>query len=201
MKRTFQTIFVATIIAAVVLTLLSIPALASDSTVNSVVKMIGACPAWSDLRASDILSRKASLACLERISHNDPDVIRKSMERYISNKRRRNAYDVSSMSRLYVLNRYVFNVPEKAKFDRPTFGGWMGVPHNSEEINLLWPLSYDQEGKLALTGQFGGYLGDDYLAIQELDYFRSIYGARRNKGKQLSLLQPMPNKALQLTAR
>jgi hypothetical protein len=104
------------------------------------------------------------------------------------------------MSRLYVLSRYIFNVPERAKFDSPTFGGWMGVPHNSEEINLLWPLSYDQQGNLALTGQFGGYMGDDYLAIQEFDYFRSAYGARRNKERQLSSLQPMPNNSLHRSA-
>jgi hypothetical protein len=179
MKRTGQYIFSVTIMVAVVLTTLSASARANDASINKVVKAIETCPAWRS--ASDDLSRKKLLVCLEGISKNDLNVIRMAMERYIAFKRKRNSYDVDSMSRLYLLNRYIFDVPEKAEFSRSTFGGWMGVPHSSQEINLLWPLSFDRNGKLALTGRFAGYMGDDYLALEEFDHFKETYGQRPRK--------------------
>jgi hypothetical protein len=174
-----QYIFSVTTMVALVLTMLSVSARASDATINRVVRTLETCPAWTS--ASDDLSRKRILVCLESISKNDLNVVRMAMERYIRIKMKRNSYDVDSMSRLYLLNRYIFDVPEKAEFSRPTFGGWMGVPHSSQEINLLWPLSFDRNGKLALTGRFAGYLGDDYLALEEFDHFQQTYGERRRK--------------------
>jgi hypothetical protein len=55
----------------------------------------------------------------------------------------------------------------------------MGVPADSEWINLLWPFTIDEAGTLTLTGQFHGYMGDDYLALQEFDDFNKKYGGRK----------------------
>lgn len=158
------------------------PESSDTSTIDTVAREIDRCPAWSELRKGDDATRQQIMNCLERLANYDPAVIRQAMEKYISIKRSQKAFDVSAMSRLYVLNRYLFKVPEKANFERSTFGGWMGVPHDSQSINLLWPFTVDEKGKLTLTGQFSGYVGDDYLALQEFNYFNEKYGVRRKAG-------------------
>jgi hypothetical protein len=154
------------------------------ASADTVAREIELCPPWSELRQEDNATRQQILICLEKIANYDLEVIQLGMEKYVSTRRSQKAFDVSAMSRLYVLNRYVFNVPAKASLDRPTFGGWMGVPHDSQSINLLWPLTVDENGKLTLTGKFGGYSGDDYLALQEFNYFKEKYSVRKNANKE-----------------
>jgi len=155
----------------------------SKASADTVAREIERCPPWSELREGDDATRQQIMKCLEQTANYDLVIIRQAMEKYVSIKRSEKAFDVSAMSRLYVLNRYVFDVPEKASFERSTFGGWMGVPHDSSSINLLWPFTVDERGKLTLTGQFSGYSGDDYLALQEFDYFKEKYRVRKNANK------------------
>ena len=155
----------------------------NQASADTVAREIELCPPWDELNKGDDATRGQIMKCLEQIANYDLAVIRQAMEKYMSIKRSQKALDVTAMSRLYVLNRYVFNVPEKASFERSTFGGWMGVPHDSQWINLLWPFSVDEKGKLTLTGQPSGYLGDEYKALQEFDYFNEKYGVRRKANK------------------
>lgn len=152
---------------------------------DKVAKEIELCPPWSELKQGDDATRIQIMNCLEKIASYNPALIRQGMEKYVLITKLQNAYDVSAMSRLYVLNRYIFNVPEKAKFERAAFGGWLGVPYNSQKVNDLWPLTFDKNGKLSLTEQFRGYSGDDYQALQEFDYFNEKYGLRRKAGVKM----------------
>ena len=150
-----------------------------EQLVREVIKLLDDCPAWSDLIDDDRLTQKAILECYSKISKYDLTIIRMSIVKYFNDKRRANSYSVACMSRLYILNRYIFNVPTSALLDRRTFGGWGGVPWNGHEINWLWPLSFDSKGNIELTGRFKGYNGHDYLAIQEFDYFNQTFGPRK----------------------
>lgn len=155
----------------------------NQALADTVAREIGLCPPWSELNKGDDATRGQIMKCVEQIASNDLPVIRSAMEKYVSLKSSKKAFDVAAMSRLYVLNRYVFDVPEKASFERSTFGGWMGVPHDSQWINLLWPFTVDEKGKLTLIGQFSGYLGEEYQALKEFDYFNEKYGVRRKEKK------------------
>ena len=146
---------------------------------STVAREIESCFPWSELRESDDEARKQIMTCFGKIASYDLVMIRLAIEKYVSTKRSQKAFNVAAMSRLYVLNRYLFNVPEKARFEKGTFGGWMGVPADSESINLLWPFTIDEAGTLTLTGQFHGYMGDDYLALKEFDDFNKKYGGRK----------------------
>ena len=150
-----------------------------EPSASTVAREIESCFPWSELRESDDEARKQIMTCFGKIASYDLVMIRLAIEKYVSTKRSQKAFNVAAMSRLYVLNRYLFNVPEKARFEKGTFGGWMGVPADSEWINLLWPFTIDEAGTLTLTGQFHGYMGDDYLALQEFDDFNKKYGGRK----------------------
>ncbi len=83
-----------------------------------------------------------------------------------------------SESKIYVLLRFYFNVPEEELLENAEFfGSWHGVPHKGNTVNLLWPLS-TTNGTLQLTGTFGGYYGPPYNALGEFDFFNARYGRR-----------------------
>lgn len=154
-------------------------ALTGKPAIEDIANLLEASPAWSNILANDNQSQKIVIEYLERISQYDLAIIRVAIEQYINHKMATKSYGVSSMSRLYVLNRYLFDLPTDYPFDRSTFGGWIGVPEGNGRINLLWPFSYDSQGQLVLTGRFGGYNGHDYLATQEFDYFQQTFPTRK----------------------
>jgi hypothetical protein len=156
-----------------------------SSDEQTAVKEIGdrlrACPAWSELTAIDRDSSRKIIEALVDISAYDLEIIRKGIAEYISQaERSQQGYDVAAMSRLFILNRVLFAVPEKApRLSVQFFGGWGGVPSDSTHINLMWPLAYDHTGSLYLSGPYSGYFGETYLAIAEFDWLRDTFDRRQ----------------------
>ena len=107
-------------------------------------------------------------------------MLRKAIERFIGERRCANKYSVDDMSKLFVLNRSIFKVPSQSKLPEARFfGGWIGVPRGEKGVDLLWPLTIRSGGKLELIGDFGGYYGDDFQAVEEFDYFNQRFGRRQ----------------------
>lgn len=155
----------------------------AEESVDRIIELIESCPAWNLLYEDDVSGRKIVIAQLQEIAKFDVSVVRLAVEKYYKGKEADNSFDITSKSRLYVLNRYLFNVPSKASFEGTAFGGWAGVPYDEIEntINWMWPLSTDNNGNLQLTGRFRGYYGPPYLVIQEFDYFNERFGRRQIK--------------------
>lgn len=91
-----------------------------------------------------------------------------------------------SLSKLYPLLRYYFDVPQrelrtKAKF----FGGWMSnsSADSDTEVDLLWPLTI-KDGRPTLTHGFLGALGPRYDPVGEFEYFESNYGHRSRENRK-----------------
>ena len=150
----------------------------SDST-SRVVATLNGCPAWSRLSATDKDDRLAILQCLHQLAKEDSVALREGIEIFVANRRSQNDYSVDAMSKLFLLDRYVFAVPAQSELSEARFfGGWIGVPVDGANVNLLWPFEVGAHGQLALVGDFGGYNGDDFQAIEEFDYFSSRFGRR-----------------------
>ncbi len=147
--------------------------------VNDIIKTLDGCIPWSEIEENDVNSRNEVMKTMEKLSRCDIDVLEKAVEKYVLNKKEQNSYDVDSMSRLYVLNRYIFDVSAKKPWEAPRFGAFFVLPSEREGIVELWPLSFDDKGNLVLTGEFGGYFGESYLAVEEFKYFRKTYGVRK----------------------
>jgi len=86
--------------------------------------------------------------------------------------------DLSLISKLYLLLRLLFDVPEASNVVA-IFGAWIGeggpYPYDgSETVNLLWPLGY-QNQRLILKSGFEGYLGAPYDGLAEYDFFASRF--------------------------
>jgi hypothetical protein len=149
--------------------------------VDEICRTLDDCIPWSQINANDVNSRNKVMDCMEKLSGYDLDILQKAVEKYVLNKEKLNSYDEDSMSRLYVLNRYIFNVPAKKTEGIPGFWGLFGDANNSGGVDGLWPLSFDDKGHLALTGTFGGYLGEPFMAVEEFKYFKEHYGVRKIK--------------------
>lgn len=134
-------------------------------------------PAWAESEPSESAARvrdaAAALAAL------DDEALRRVVSAYIDAERAAHGgLGVPAASRLYVLVRYVFAAPAKAPAGVARFAAFHGIPTGDGWVDEQWPWSV-VEGKLELTGKFGGYFGDDYLALEEFDAFRARYGRRK----------------------
>jgi hypothetical protein len=141
---------------------------------DEAIQLLRTCPAWSDAKAN----RNQIVVCLRRLSQCDSAILRAVTKAFVAECRANGTYTIAAMSKLFVLNRFVFNVPEHAKFSGPFFGGWEGVPHDEREMNVMWPLSHGKDGQLELSGAYGGYSGERFRALEEFDFFLRKYGRR-----------------------
>lgn len=92
--------------------------------------------------------------------------------------------DVYAESRIYVLLRFYFAVPEfeepkKAKF----FVGFSVPVDDNGKVNVLWPLIRTKDKSLHLGSRFGQSLGPPYDALGEFEYFAKLYGPRESAKK------------------
>lgn len=150
-----------------------------EDTKLALLEKLNKAPTWTNISTKQGELKKELLSVLFEIAGYDTENIRNFLLEYI-----RNVSDVpggmniDKMSNVFVLNRLLFNVPSKVLANKAMFfGGWAGVPHDENFVDMLWPLSFLDE-HLDLVGEFRGYYGDVYDAIGEFDYFLKEYGRR-----------------------
>ena len=154
---------------------------------NEIVQRLESCPAWNGIYPGSAMypdntkARKQIVKLLEEMRQYPLDIVRAGIAKYVSEKQKSaTGYNIAEMSRLYLLNKYIFAIPEKVPFGLVRFfGGWSGIPHGSEGTELLWPFSKNPDGTLSLTGDFGGYYGPKYAAIDAFDYYCEVFGKRK----------------------
>ena len=99
--------------------------------------------------------------------------------------------DLPPASKIFVLLRLLFDVPEEYPRDEARFfGGWIILrvredgdwtmddpPTREGTVNMLWPLGYE-DGRLVLKGTIFAYRGFPYDGLWEYDYFASRFPLR-----------------------
>src|ERR1700722_10818058 len=131
-----------------------------DPEVIEAVTVMSDCPIGTqltDLRRQ-ARERQKITACLRKLTHYRTSVLRAAELEYEGVLRARSPYSSpGDLSVLYLVNRYIFNVPDVSpRSEARFFGGWEGVPVTDNEVNLLWPLAVGKSGDLELSGAFGG---------------------------------------------
>ena len=146
-----------------------------ESSSEALAKKIQACPAWSEEDIKKMEVKIKIQSCLTEIAEHDITLIREALSKLLSDD------DVSTatLSRVFLLNRFLFEVPESSSLDYKIFGGWVGIPIDAGKINRLWPISRDAKGNLIIVGEFGGYFGHRYQALEEFDWFHHTFGLRK----------------------
>jgi hypothetical protein len=147
---------------------------------TAVMKAIAECPSWpySDEEITPHLQQELR-GCARRLSAYDLDLLRLAFSQYA---------DVDS-DKLYVLARYLFDVPSGTHDDVPMFasfaGSRRGLRGNLEPPAVsyqgyvpLWPLGFNMNGDLVLLEQQGLYSGPPYGPLEEFAYFRERFERR-----------------------
>ncbi|PLX11551.1 MAG: hypothetical protein C0598_07910 [Marinilabiliales bacterium] len=88
---------------------------------------------------------------------------------------------IPEMSKLYLILRYVYDVPNNLPMENAySYGGWI---HPNEVISnsaydLMWPLGWNEMNMIVVDHEFMGYIGAGYDAIGELSYFMENFDKR-----------------------
>jgi hypothetical protein len=151
-----------------------------EANVDAMLNALTAAPAWTRMsdpdRAGD--RRRLSVA-LSFVAGHSLAQIRTVVQRYLKQSDFKSGFqDIHAVSKLYVLNRYIFAVPDTENPDGVRFfGGFRGEPENAGSMNMCWPLAVSGND-ISIVGICHGYNGDYYDALEEFDYFRARYGPR-----------------------
>jgi hypothetical protein len=133
-------------------------------------------PPWADLLVNDTDGRGESMRLLNQINDYRLPEIEEGVRRYCAKVA---PTDVRALSTIYVLNRFLFNVPDVLRPDQfLAFGGWGDIPKVDGGFSGIWPLSRDKNYRFVLTGQIHLYTGAPYDALGEFAYFKQHYGRR-----------------------
>lgn len=145
-----------------------------------VTKHLHSSPSWINLQIEANNEIKI-LYVLRRIGTYPTDVIRGGIKLFIYQCKKEKSYSLEEQSKVYLLNRYLFQLPRSVpRQELRFFGGWI-TPELGKTANPSWPLVYDSRLRLVIKGKFGGYMGDEYRAIEEFDYFSENYSRRKLK--------------------
>jgi hypothetical protein len=148
---------------------------------DRIATLIDETPPWSEVTAGDQAGLRAIEDRLRPIKEYSVEEVVEGLRRFVERRRASaNGYDVPAMSKLYVLNRYLFDVPPRVPAGRPRFGGFTGVPTYAGAIDELWPWQTSANGEIRLTGAFRGFVGEAYQAVEEARAFQAEYGVRNH---------------------
>jgi len=149
-------------------------------TEDDALSALRAMPAWAeidDMKSANVQRIESAVA---QIATLDDAALRRVVARYIDEERKAHGeLGVPAASRLYVLVRFVYAAPARAPGGVARFGAFHGIPTGNGWVDEQWPWS-EESGRLKLTSRFGGYFGDEYLALDEIDAFRTRYGRRKS---------------------
>jgi hypothetical protein len=147
-------------------------------------------PSWSEIRSNDLEALRVIEESMSAFSRTDLRVMRRAIVSYLEWVDTLPAdAEFSALSKLYVLYRYVFDLPTRLPLGSIRFfGGWHGIFSGPQVVNAIWPWKI-VGGKKRLRGTFAGYTGHPYLAMAEFDYFQQTFGAKGKQRKRAGLLQ------------
>jgi len=158
--------------------------LSDEVDIKTIVKEIEMAPDWTAISEQKIARDGPKLtAILRKYTSLSTDNARKVVEKLNASSEK--SFNLSIGGKIYVYNRLLFEVPEKADQNNwKFFGGWIGVPVNNGVVNPLFPLGKNQNGRLDLIYSFGGYAGPEYRGLSEFEYFLQRFGRRREEARK-----------------
>jgi hypothetical protein len=144
--------------------------------VSRIVKVLDDTPVPTRLKKDDLAERQRVVTMLTAVGEYPTPAIRSAVKQFLD---RRRPDDLDEQSKVFLLNRCIFAVPEREPRDPPWFHSW--AIESSDLDNFMRPLALDAEGRIVFEGSFLFYIGPPYLALREFDSFESRFGRRRVK--------------------
>lgn len=149
--------------------------------IDDFVAKVESLPPWASLDAKKFEEAAAKYRDVgdefQRFSIEDAAKIVRALA---ANAKPKEGGSLGAESRLYVLLRFYFAVPQYEDPEKvKRFGGGWGVPEDDKgNVNILWPLATEKDGTLILKYKFKHFFGPPYNPVSEMEYFRDMYGRR-----------------------
>jgi hypothetical protein len=154
---------------------------------NDTSTILGNVPSWTSV--GNTQAGEKLIGALNPLLSKKTEDLRIGISKYIETLNDGNK--LAGYSKIFVLNRLLFNVPDREDLNKANFlGGWGGVPFDDKYVNMMWPIGKNTKGRFILVGYFSSYLGVEYAAIEEFDYLNKNYG-RRTQDQQKEDQQKM----------
>jgi len=166
------------------------PSSRSQAEVATIVHILQTCPMWTDFQVSrtpdDVAKQHQIILSMTRIARFPSGVIFISIKHYLAGNR---PWDPNPPSKIYLLNRFLFDVPAYTTIDNfpgyASFGSLVGPRPNNGRYDLRWPLRWNAAGQpvISSTGRWNlsGMSGPSvqgYIELTEFEYFRDHYKRR-----------------------
>jgi hypothetical protein len=143
-----------------------------EAQISQILGVLESCPTPTKLRKDDATARGELLTTLHVIDQYPSKTIRVAVKRFLT----KHPGNLDESSKIVVLNRLVFAVPQKEPPHAAGFHCW-GIS-SSDPANYMRPLAVDARGEIIFEGEFLFYIGAPYLALEEFDYFQRRFGRR-----------------------
>jgi len=152
----------------------------SEEDIRAIVDRLNQAPTWADARPGSARSRRL-MDAVKFVTAHDIGQIRIALNRYVATEY--TGTDTCS-SRIFILNRYLFAVPETEDArNRWGFGIWDVAPIVDDTWSPLWPLAWNADRTdLAIVAGPPIQIDGEYLARAEFDFLRKKYGLRKFPG-------------------
>jgi len=161
-----------------------------EEQAQEILARLSKCQHWVSLREDDAEDRARVVATLEDIRVNFTlREIRLAAAKLGADLKRESPQWNRVEEEFFVLNRYLFAVPQGYPRNKARFYGGFGFPTKGPGtfeplwheawVDLMWPLSHREDATIALTGTASGwYVGPLHDPVAEFDYFFRRFGAR-----------------------
>ena len=146
--------------------------------IQTIVNLLSQCPEWNGQTVSNSQTNAQVMEQLAKISKFNLIQIREAIEYYAEESKKFDFSYRERMGSVFLLNRYLFNIPPGLQKYKKYFWGVTGAPSNDGEVDWLWPFTKDSKGALLLTGFPIFFRGTEYQALEEFDFFNKKYKAR-----------------------
>lgn len=159
-----------------------------QSRLKTAIELIAACPDWLSVKPQKNVEKQEReiLDSLSKLSKLNTDTLRKAVEYHLRVVHQQQMEtDRSPEGRLFLLNRYIFNVPKTVPLQETVDGGKF-VPQGAflkapKKVRGTWPLTI-RDGHASLIPPPYTYIKltrAEYPALKEFDLFYRKYGRRR----------------------
>jgi hypothetical protein len=157
-----------------------------EPDVLSVVAAIERLPVWTTASAHNRSAEGAILTAMAKLNSVDTDTIGAAVvifwERYCMPTSKNTSIREwnDGKAKIYLLNRYLFDVPEWVKDSVIDWGGEFMPPCSELGVPMLWPLVRSSNGKLKIAEyESTEYVGGSYDGLRDWCFIKDNY-PRRN---------------------
>jgi hypothetical protein len=120
------------------------------------------------------------------VQESEPKSVEQTLEDYQSHTATNGLDQIKEDSKLFLLMRVVFDLPEDVSVDTngfvPVFGGWVTMNEQfgtNGSVNVAWPIRWNNGHPILISGYYGIQgINSTYNARKEYMYFMSKYRMR-----------------------